>query len=247
MKQNVTVKNVIDDGDGFSITSEEGNLFFLSKEKAQGKVPKVGDIITLHTYGGCFIRGMDINSVPLYYKTDEELKQDRQKEKEEERKRREERFKELEPELNKLFALLPKILQHRIEMFRKFSPDFRVEDELYELSSVFLGSKIYHHCKANNLEDFEANVDKFDVSKYIKTHWFLSKIGVSSNQVAFAEALAVILLRDEVENKINIKDPTIEELLVASSMRMPDALSPLRTPLCWPRENFIKDYTSQLA
>ena len=63
MKQNVTVKNVIDDGDGFSITSKEGNLFFLSKEKAQGKVPKVGDIITLHTYGGCLIRGMDINSV----------------------------------------------------------------------------------------------------------------------------------------------------------------------------------------
>lgn len=248
MKEIVTVEEVFVHEDGYCIKAKEGNVFFLSKENAGEIVPKVGDVITLHTYCGSSIRGMDINSVSLYYKTDEELEEIRKTSALRVLKLKEEAFKKNEPTLNKIFALLPKLLQHRIEMFRIFSPNFRVKDEMYELSAVFLASKIYRHCSsAKTIDEFDEKVSNFDVSKYINHHWFFSQAEISSNQVAFAGAFATAIFRDHAENGIDVNNPSPVDIYKSYCMRIPDALSPLRDALCWPREEFISEYIQKIA
>lgn len=157
-------------------------------------------------------------------------------------KKQEEVLKNQKADINKMFALLPKLLQHRIELFRKFSPNFQSEDEFYELTTVFLANKIYHHCKAKDINNFASNVDKFDIDKYTQSHWLFSKIDMTINQVEFAKCIATSLFRDAVEQKMDIGNPDFYELQNSLTMKIPDALSPLRPPLCWPREGYIKDY-----
>ena len=80
-------------------------------------------------------------------------------------KKQEEVLKNQKADINKMFALLPKLLQHRIELFRKFSPNFQSEDEFYELTTVFLANKIYHHC--NKIQSQYPQKDLFSSAHFI--------------------------------------------------------------------------------
>lgn len=242
--ENITIKNVTKNEDGFFIEGVEGRVFFLPKEKTGEITPKIGDSLTLYTYCGCFIRGVKLNSTSLFYQTEEELQKEHQEVANHQQQKLEEAYKYNQADYDKVFAFLPKLLQYRIELFRKFSPDFRLKDEGYELSTVFLANKIYHHCKASNIEDFSSNVDKFNIKKYLNSHWYFSTRQVSCSQVDYAKSLATVLFRDAIEQKIDIGNPSFDDLLISLTLKMPDAMSILKKPLCWPRENYIKDYIS---
>lgn len=246
MKQDVKITNVVVDEDGFHISTEEDVHFFMAKKLIGGISPKTGDIVTLHTYGGSFIRGMDINSKPIYYKTDEDLEKDAEAFREQEKKRKQASFEKNKPTLDRLFSLLPKLLQHRIEMFRTFVPNYRAEWEMYELTAVFLGYKVYLNCKAQSYDEFCQKVDKFDIGKYVRTHKELKTFGMSLNQGDFARYLAKGIFSDVDGIEIDIKNPNPDDLLNSRVMAIPDAISPITGGTCNPRKEYIQNYINKI-
>ena len=246
MKKDVKITNVVVDEDGFHISTEEDIHFFMEKKLIGDIVPKTGDIVTLHTYGGSCIRGMDINSKPIYYKTDEDLEKDAEAFRQEEKKRKQASFERNKPTLDKLFSLLPKLLQHRIEMFRTFVPNYRIEWEMYELTAVFLGYKVYLNCKAQSYDEFCQKVDKFDIGKYVCTHKELKTFGMSLNQGNFACYLAKRIFADANDQKIDINNPSLDDLLESNVMFAPDAISPLVGSSCLPRKECIQNYITKI-
>ena len=70
----LTITEVSEDGKGFSVSAESSG-FYVKKENIGSAIPKVGDKITLHVYGGSCIRGVDLNDKPLYYFTDEDIEE----------------------------------------------------------------------------------------------------------------------------------------------------------------------------
>jgi hypothetical protein len=245
MKQDVKITNVVVDEDGFHISTEEDVHFFMAKKLIGDIVPKTGDIVTLHTYGGSFIRGMDINSKPIYYKTDEDLEKDAEAFREQEKKRKQASFEKNKPTLDKLFSLLPKLLQHRIEMFRTFVPNYRIEWEMYELTAVFLGYKVYLNCKAQSYDEFYQKVDKFDIGKYVRTHKELKTFGMSLNQGDFACYFAKGLFGDVYNRNIDINNPKLDDLKEAWVMYAPDAISPITGGTLHPRGKYVEEYITK--
>ena len=75
MTKNLTITEITKDKNWFSISTKEGPGFGM--EDKYDVTPKVGDKITLHCVHGSTIRGIDLNGVKVYYKSDEQLKQER--------------------------------------------------------------------------------------------------------------------------------------------------------------------------
>lgn len=65
------IKEVTESEDYFSILTEDSWGFGLSKK--YGVTPKVGDRIKTDTTRGAEIRGVILNGVRVFYKTDEQL------------------------------------------------------------------------------------------------------------------------------------------------------------------------------
>ena len=77
MAENGVISKVIHDVENhwYSISTEGGMGFALAD--TYGVEPKMGDNVTLHTVNGCTIRGIDLNGVPVFYKSTEQLEQER--------------------------------------------------------------------------------------------------------------------------------------------------------------------------
>lgn len=242
MKENLVVTDVFDDEKMFHIETEEGIVFGLEKRFLNGVVPKVGDKINLHLELLSRIVGVDINGEEIYYLTHEQRKALDKEFAEEYKACNRERFEKDRNLLDKMFSLLPKLLQDRINLYRKFVPDFRADFEDYELSAVFLSYKIYKHCKADSYESFVKNLEDFDYDRYIRNHEVLKTRGMSINQVQFAQALATGLFRDEMEKKISLSAPTEAMLRMSAVMDMPNALCTIGEIFCTPRKEYIDKY-----
>lgn len=134
------------DDNGFYISANSSG-FYLKKSNIGGAVPKKGDKITIHVYGGSSIRGVDLNGKKLYYFTDAEIDAERKKRAEAYKKEQEERFEKEKDQLDADFDALPEIFQKRIERFRKNKPTFRVEFESYEMFCCKEAVKIANACK----------------------------------------------------------------------------------------------------
>lgn len=158
MKETSKIKSVSKSDDYFSISLEDSTCFGLDAK--YGIEPKVGDLITLHTYQGCNIRGIDINSVTVFYKTDEQLEQERKEWLSENEKRKQTAFEKNKANMDKDYDELPTIFQQRIDRFRIVNPRFRVDYEIYELFCCKEAIKI-----ANILKTTEA-LDSFRKAKY---------------------------------------------------------------------------------
>ena len=185
---------------------------------------------------------IDINGEEIYYLTHEQRKALDKEFAEEYKACNRERFEKDRNLLDKMFSLLPKLLQDRINLYRKFVPDFRADFEDYELSAVFLSYKIYKHCKADSYESFVKNLEDFDYDRYIRNHEVLKTRGMSINQVQFAQALATGLFRDEMEKKISLSAPTEAMLRMSAVMDMPNALCTIGEIFCTPRKEYIDKY-----
>lgn len=118
----------------YDIVTEDSGGFFLKSKYVKGKPPQVGDEITIHVYLGSSIRGVILRGKRLYYLTDKEIEAEREEwlAKREVRKQRD--FRKARRSLDDSYDALPAVFQRRISWFRAHNPDFRVDNEAYEMS-----------------------------------------------------------------------------------------------------------------
>lgn len=129
------IETITDDGKYYSIGLKDGVNFGLAKKHVSRRkiVPQAGDIITLHTYGGSSIRGIDLNEKKLYYLTEAQLEADRVKWLAKNQKRKETAFKKGVKRLDKAYDNLPDAFKKRFDRFRANDANFRVDSESYEM------------------------------------------------------------------------------------------------------------------
>lgn len=246
MVRKVVVTNVFDDGNTFHVETDEALCFGLQKRFLNGAVPKIGDKINLICRCHTQIIGVDINGKKIYRLSEKQQKELLKEQEAETKERLKRQFEENKELLDEMFNHLPRLLQCRIELFRQFVPNFRVEEEFYELSALYLSYEIYANCKVGDIESFSRNVDRFNIVNYIKSHKNLKKLELSTHQVMFAQALATSLFRDAMEEGVDLMSPTKEQLFRSLVMNLPNALSVVSDPFCWPRKTYIERYTSNL-
>ena len=103
------------------------------EKKHGGAIPKVGDLIVAQTSRTNTIRGVILNGVQIFYKTDEQLEDEHKAWVEEYKRKQKEDFEKNRAQLDKDFDSLPQPFQDRITRFRENNPEFRVEGEGYEM------------------------------------------------------------------------------------------------------------------
>ncbi len=158
MKDTNIITSVTESEDWYSLT------FGLScgLKKKYGVIPKVGDSITVHTKGGAFgtIRGIDINGVPVFWKTDEELEAARLKWLKEQEERKQKQFQDNVAKMDAQYAALPQCFKERISKFRYNNDRFRIDYESYEL-----------FCCEQAIEIAKACVTPAEVEKFKAKPW----------------------------------------------------------------------------
>ena len=140
------ITNVVECEDGYSITQDCLGCFL---SKSYGVVPKVGDKLTVHTKGGAFgnIRGMDLNGVKVFYKTDEELENERVEWLRKNEENKQQKFKENVAIMDEQYNALPDCFKQRIDRFRNNNERFRIDYEEYELFCCEQAIVIAEACK----------------------------------------------------------------------------------------------------
>jgi hypothetical protein len=129
--ETTTITKLVDEDGSWEINCGMRGMW---RSKAEFPVaPKVGDLIT--TYGGIGrpIKGIDLNGIPCWYKTQAEMDEEHRLWVEELHRKRLQEFEESKDKLDAQYAVLPKVFQRRIDKFRAANPEFRVDYEAYEL------------------------------------------------------------------------------------------------------------------
>jgi hypothetical protein len=151
----LTIYSVSEGDDAFSVRAENGTGFIIEK-KLVNECPKVGDKVSLYLVNGSIIRGMSLNGVLLFYKSDLQLEQERQEWLTNYKKEKQEKFEENKYQMDSDYESLPPVFKQRIDRFRKHNPDFRVDYEAYELFCCKEAVKIADACKTTeNIEEFK--------------------------------------------------------------------------------------------
>jgi hypothetical protein len=110
--------------------------FFLQRDQLNGKdPPRVGDEIATYTHRGSMIRGVDLRGEPLFYKTDAQLAAEQKEWSKNYHAEQKHRFEKERKKLDRQFAALPDVFQRRISWFRAHNPDFRWQNEAYEMAA----------------------------------------------------------------------------------------------------------------
>ncbi len=147
------IKKVAEDGEYYYIDLKDCWSFSLSKEYKI--VPEVGDIARVYIKNGSTVRGLDLNGIFVFYKTDEQLEQEHEIWCENYEKEKKERFEKEKSQLDQDYESLPDVFKKRIDKFRKNNPKFRADYEAYEMFCCKEAIKI-----ANALKTSEA-IQKF--------------------------------------------------------------------------------------
>jgi hypothetical protein len=177
---------------GFSIETN-GSGFWLSREQlGTEKAPKVGDQIATYTHHGSMMRGVDLRGTPLYYKTDAELEVEHEQWVEDRKEKQRKEFEKNRRKLDRQFAALPDVFQRRISWFRAWNPDFRWENEAYELSCCTDAVKISAAMKTPK------GVVRFQKMSYKKQRELVPDLydGHSGNSFGMACRLAWVYLEN---------------------------------------------------
>lgn len=156
-----TIESVEDRGDGYNVLTTESGGFGMPK---LGITPEAGDLVTLYYVNGRYtpFRGMDLNGVPLYFKTDAEVESERQAEHERYAAKKRQAFEDGKAGLDAQYDALPNVFKQRIDRFRAGNPDFRVEYEAYEMFSCTEGVKFAEAARAAvDSHTNDAEVDAF--------------------------------------------------------------------------------------
>lgn len=148
------IKNVSKwDGGWYSITLENGWGFGLDPK--YNYIPKIGDIIKLHTINVTTIRGLDVNGINIYYKSDEQLEIERTEWLDNHEKEKQQRFLDHKEKMDEDYNSLPDVFKKRIDKFRNNNPRFRIDYEEYEVFCCKEAIKIAEYCKTpEKVEEF---------------------------------------------------------------------------------------------
>ena len=125
------VKGVTESETHYYVSLDSSWSFRFSKE--YGLTPKIGDKIKLHLTNATTIRGVDLNDIQIFYKSDEQLDQEHKEWCENYEKEKQERFEKEKDQLDSDYETLPDVFKQRIDRFRKNNPKFRVDYEGYEM------------------------------------------------------------------------------------------------------------------
>ena len=241
-KKNFKIKTAIKSEKGFSVSTTDASIFFVDDKYLKGNTPQAGDIITLYTRGFSLIVGMDLNGERLYLKTEEQLEQERKEWQENYEREKQERFEKQKDAMDSRFNALPKLLQHRLAMYRMFDENFRKDEEGYEECAIRIGYKIFLISKSE--EDIKKFAD-LSYEEQIERVPEIASEGMSGNQFGFACYFAKGLLKDS--ETIDIYNPQVDKLLDSFAMAMPNALAPLSGHRCFPRKEHIQQYINTLV
>ena len=170
-------------------------------KKKYGVKPKVGDKLTVHTKGSSFgtIRGMDLNGEKIFWKTDEELEDDRVEWLRKNEEDKQQKFKENVAEMEEKYNNLPDFFKKRIDRFRKNNDRFRIDYESYEVFCCEQAVLIANACKTK--EEVQAFKSK-DWKEQLKQVEGLSD-GHSGNTFGCSCQLAYLYL-DNPENVMKV-------------------------------------------
>ena len=155
MNETETIKDVFECEDIFCISTNTGTGFNLEKRYVTIP-PKAGDKVKLYCVHSSLVRGVELNDVILYYKSDRQLEQERQEWLDNNVIEKQDRFEKNKSQMDSDYESLPTVFKQRIDRFRKNNPDFRVDYEAYELFSCKEAVKIANACKTvKNIEKFK--------------------------------------------------------------------------------------------
>lgn len=144
-----TIKEVRDEGENFSLASEDGWSMWVNKDELKGWRENTdgGDPVPgmqLRTFGraGRPFHGVEIANVIVWWQTPAERTVKRATFLAELDRRRRRRFAEQKAKLDADYEALPQPLKERIDRFREADPNFRINDEGYEMFCCREGQKI---------------------------------------------------------------------------------------------------------
>ena len=150
---NGEINNISENNEIYYIDLKDSRSFCL--EKRYGIIPKIGDIIKLHTVKGLIVRGVDINEESIFYKSNEQLDQEYKKWCKDYEKKKQLQFNIDRKQLDEDYELLPIVFKERINKFRSNNPKFRVDYESYEMFCCKEAIKIAEALKtAENIKEF---------------------------------------------------------------------------------------------
>ena len=185
------IKEITRSDDYYTISLENGSGFGLDVK--YGYEPKVGDKIELCTFNGSQIRGVFANGEKVFYKSDEQIKQERAEWLANNEKEKQAKFIEQKSQLDKDYDALPSAFQARIDRFRKNNPRFRIDYESYEIFCCKEAIKIAKACKTPD------GVEKFRHLDYDKQKEMADiDDGHSGNTMGCALQLAYWYLKESI-------------------------------------------------
>lgn len=115
-----------------SFTSDDGWSFGIQDE--WGVSIKTGDVARFYGRGiGCTVRGLDINGVQCYYRTERQQAEENERERAKYEAEQKEEFEKNRVSLDEKYNALPEMFQKRIDKFRTNNHDFRWKYEAYEM------------------------------------------------------------------------------------------------------------------
>ena len=186
------VERVEDGGDSWVITTDKC-MVFGGLRKSYGIEPKVGDMAGFYGRGfGSTVRGLAINGVVAYYRTEaEQHALDLQEQAKRDTDRRAE-FEQNRAKMDAEYDALPEVFRRRLDKFRNTNPEFRWRFEEYEMCCCKDALKIaaavktveavqkFHDATSEEQERLVPDMDK----------------GHSGNSFGFACRLAYLYLTD---------------------------------------------------
>jgi hypothetical protein len=179
----------------FSIVMEGGTGFgFKAEYLGPMKQPEVGDMIRVYGGWGDRTRGVDLRGEPVFYKTPDQLAAEHEEWKAHHKERQRKTFERNRRKLDRQFAALPPEFQRRISWFRAWNPDFRVENEGYEMMVCVDAVKIAEAMKT------VAGVKRFGKASWKKQHELVP--GLEEGHSGNSFGCAVMLARLYLENPI---------------------------------------------
>ena len=185
------IKEVTKSGNYYTIYLENGIGFGLDTK--YGYEPKIGDKLILCTINGSQIRGVFANGKKVFYKSDEQIEQERVEWLANHEKEKQAKFIEQKAQLDKDYDALPSAFQARIDRFRRNNSRFRIDYESYEMFCCKEAIKIAKACKTPD------DVEKFKHLDYDKQKEMVDiDDGHSGNTMGCALQLAYWYLKESI-------------------------------------------------
>ena len=237
IKRNETVESVKKEENGYLVKTIDEEYFFVDKSCLKGKKIKAEDTITRYLLNGSTVIGMDLNGGFLYKLglfSIETLDKD-------ERESKELFEKSGKARQDETFLKLPKLLQHKLLMYRKFNVNFRYEQEYYEGGVMLAGWEVYQFCKS---KEKVAEFRNMDFKEQIKSVPTIESVG-SCHSYNCALIYAKLLAEDA--EHMDLTDPQAEDLVNSGAMMLPNVLAPLSRHICYPRKEYIEKYVKSLS